>query len=170
MPVLQDSEDWRGVQHRLADLERRLGITDSKVDKLVDRQQLQHEENKKELEDNKRSIERIGKMLVGEKGDNGLVGTVTTLSGQAKLIDAKVGIVASDVLDIKDTFRHLPKTILTILLIFTALIGLLNFFGPSIRKMLGMQAVKQEFRIVREFAPFDSSISPLVAHNLGDTR
>jgi len=148
VPVLRDSDEWRDVVKRLVDFERRLGITDSKVDKLVDRQELQHAENKRELENQEEQIRRVGKMLVGEKGDNGLVGTVT--------------LMRADVSDIKETFRHLPKTILTILLIFGAAIALLTFLGPSLRKAIGLNASATSYRLVEQRS-LDTSIPSTIA-------
>ncbi|HEX5426670.1 MAG TPA: hypothetical protein VFW94_24370 [Candidatus Acidoferrales bacterium] len=122
----------------------------------MDKQQLQHAENQKELENQRKSLERIAKMLVGEKGDNGLVGTVTALRGDMNTLTVRVT-------DIKDTFAHLPKTILTILLIFGALISLLSFFGPSIRKSIGLSITVQHKLLGEEPRPTSASIPATVA-------
>ena len=163
--MLRDSDEWRGVQSRLVDLERRLGITDGKVDKLVDRQELQHAENKRELEENKNSIRRIGTMLVGEKGDNGLVGTVTTIKGQLELANTRIDVVGAGVDALNETFRRLPKNVLTILLIFGALITLLMFLGPSLRKAVGMNASASTYRLADKNKPLDSSIPASISIN-----
>lgn len=44
--------------------------------------------------------------------------------------------------DIKTTLDVLPGKLLTWLLIFTALIGIITFAGPSLRKAMGMAAMK----------------------------
>lgn len=126
-----ESHEWKRVLERLDSLESRVNDTSSQLSRLVERQQMQHEENKGELERNQKAIERIGTMLVGVKGDNGLVGTVTAMKAQVEGIGTSVE-------KIETTFAHLPKSILTILLIFTALIGLLTFLGPSLRKAVGL--------------------------------
>lgn len=125
-PVMHDSDEWRNVQKRLGYLEEKVNGLSSTVARLMDRQQMQHEENKS-------SIERIGRMLVGEKGDNGLVGTVSGMKGQLESVKDSVD-------EIKEVFKHLPRTILTILMIFSILIALLTFLGPSIRKAIGLAA------------------------------
>lgn len=153
--------EWRReIQRRLDELEDKVGATESKVDRLVERQQLQHESNTKKLDEQEQSIKRIGKMLIGEKGDNGLVGSVAALNGKINVVTTDIGAVKDSVddlrvsvndwmKDIKDTFRHMPKTVLTVLLIVGAIISLLVFLGPSIRKAIGLTASAPQVSIGR---------------------
>lgn len=160
MPEPQAFEWRREVQRRLDELEDKVGATESKVDRLVERQQLQHEQNTKKLDEQEQSIKRIGKMLIGEKGDNGLVGSVAALNGKINVVTSDIGVVKVSVddlrisvndwmKDIKETFRHLPKTILTVLLIVGAIITILIFLGPSIRKAIGLTASAPQVSIGR---------------------
>lgn len=171
MPEPQAFEWRREIQRRLDELEDKLGATESKVDRLVDRQQLQHESNTRKLDEQEQSIKRIGKMLIGEKGDNGLVGSVAALNGKINVVTSDVGAVKDSVDDlrvsvkdwmeeIKETFRHMPKTILTVLLIVGAIITILVFLGPSIRKAIGLTASAPQVSIGRTHNGQQSSNSP----------
>lgn len=155
-----ESHEWKRVIERLDELESGLSATSSQLQQLVQRQQLQHEENRAELERSHKDIERIGTMLVGVKGDNGLVGTVTAMKGQVANIEASVT-------KIETTFSSLPKTILTILLIFTALVGLLTFLGPSMRRAVGLPAAHALPHIgafITHKQKFDTSIPSIVSY------
>lgn len=158
MPEPQGLEWRREIQRRLDELEDKVGNTESKVDRLVERQQLQHESNTKKLDDQEQSIRRIGRMLIGEKGDNGLVGSVAILNGKINVVTSDIVAVKESVddlklsvkdwmEDIKETFRHAPKTILTVLLILGAIISILIFLGPSIRKAIGLTASAPQISI-----------------------
>lgn len=107
---------------------------------LVERQQNQHDENRTKLAETRQSIERLGRMLIGERGDNGLIGSVAQMKLQIQGFGDSVD-------DMKETIRRLPKTILTILSILAVIISLLVFLGPSIRKAMGMTATAPQISI-----------------------
>lgn len=152
--------DWRReVQRRLDDLEEKVSSNETKLERLVDRQQLQHEQNSSKLDHQEESLKRIGKMLIGERGDNGLVGSVKGLTGE-------VTAVRNDVLDIKDTIRHLPKNVLIAVSILAGLLTLLSFLGPSLRRAVGLpaaQAIPHEGMVLPATRKIDSAIPPTVA-------
>lgn len=110
-----------------------MDVNSSKLERLMERQQVQHEENRGGISSLRQGMERLGKLLVGEQGTNGLIGTVTSVKSKLEGVE--------DSLDrIDQMFEHLPKKILTYLLIFTALIALLEFLAPALRKTIGLSA------------------------------
>lgn len=110
----------------------------SKLERLMERQQVQHEENKGGISSLRQGMERLGKLLVGEQGTNGLIGTVTSVKSKLESVETSLD-------RIDQMFEHLPKKILTYLLIFTALIALLEFLAPALRKTLGLAASHHTF-------------------------
>ena len=74
-----------------------------------------------------KDVERLMKIVEG----NGQPGIATQVTQMGVQLD-----------DIKTTLDGLPAKLLTWLLIFTALIGIITFAGPSIRKAMGMAAMK----------------------------
>lgn len=152
--------DWRReFQRRLGDLEEKVSANETKLERLVDRQQLQHEQNTRKLDQQDDSLKRIGRMLIGEKGDNGLVGSVKGLGGE-------IASVRSDVHDIKETIRLLPKNALIVVSILAGLLTLLSFLGPSLRRAVGLpaaQAVPREGLIAPSTRKLDSAIPPTIA-------
>lgn len=134
-------DEWRReMQRRLGELEAQMDSHTKEFAGLVERQQNQHTENTNKLAETKQSLERIGRMLIGERGDNGLIGSVAQMKSQIEGFGDSVA-------EMKDTIHRLPKTILTILLILATFIGLLSFFGPSIRKAMGMNASAPQISI-----------------------
>lgn len=146
-------DEWRReMQRRLRELESQMDAHVKEFAGLAERQQIQHEENRTKLMETRQSIERLGKMLIGERGDNGLIGSMTQIKQQVKVFGDSMD-------EMKTTIRQLPKTILTILLILTAMIALLSFFGPSIRKAMGMNASAPPISIGRTQLHQQSAIS-----------
>lgn len=169
-----DSEQWRQLVRRLEKVEGgldtmevRMNDNAAKLEILVQRQQMQHEENKGGLEAARKSIERLGKMLVGEKGDNGLVGTVTAMNGKMNLVTEQVQTVKDGIDDLKDTFKRAPKNAFIIISILVGLIALLQFLAPSLRKMVGMPAAQATPGMIVQQSPrLDSTIPATIAtHN-----
>lgn len=143
MPEPHSLDEWRReMQRRLGELESRMDSHAKEFAGLVERQQNQHTENTNKLAETKQSIEKMGRMLIGERGDNGLIGSVAQMKQQVQGFGDSVD-------EMKETIHRLPKTILTILLILTAFIGLLSFFGPSIRKAIGLDAITSPISIGR---------------------
>ena len=126
--------DWRReIQRRLDDLEEKVSSNETKLERLVDRQQLQHEQNSRKLDQTDESLKRIGRMLIGERGDNGLVGTVKGLAGE-------VSNARKDVQEIRSEIKHLPKNLAIGISILIGLLTLFSFLGPSMRRLVGLPA------------------------------
>lgn len=108
-------------------------------------------------------------MLIGEKGDNGLVGSVSAINGKINLVTTDITAVKDSVDDLKETFRHLPKNILISISILAGILTLLSFLGPSLRKAVGLPAAhvmpSASELVGRQVHQLDTAIPSSVAKN-----
>lgn len=75
-------------------------------------------------------------------------------------LTVQVAQMSTQLGEMKETIDGLPGKLLTWLLIFTALIGIITFAGPSIRKAMGMAAMKTPMNLAKR-QPEISTIPPL---------
>lgn len=67
-------------------------------------------------------------------------------------VESKADSIDQQFIELKTSIDRLPRTILTWLLIMTALIGIFGFLAPSLRKMIGMAATTHQVKTADDAA------------------